>query len=371
MRLLQTACCAFGHLPPIVALPMSSIVIADRTNYYDGRDLSTRPLGGTETSVIYLAEALARRGHEVSCLTRCESAVSHRGVTWLPLGHGNPPQCDLFIAVQHPDLFDISRRSRKRVLWLMWPPYNLHRRLQALRLWFLRPRVLFVSRFQVGLYWKWLPKPDPVLVLPFGLPDSVRGRPPLTAAPPPKAIFASNPMRNLKWLIDLWGRSILPRVPGAELHIYGIRDYAHRYDAPWEETQDRLHQFIPEGYPDSALRSLKPHPPATREELWDAMYASRVMLYGGHNVEAFCLSVAEAQALGVPTVVRPVAVLPERVRHGETGFIADDDKSFADRAVAILTDDLVWQTQHEAALKLQQGWSWDEMAEEFTRRIKT
>jgi glycosyltransferase involved in cell wall biosynthesis len=46
------------------------------------------------------------------------------------------------------------------------------------------------------------------------------------------------------------------------------------------------------------------------------------MLYGGHRVEAFCLAVAEAQALGVPAVVRPIAAMPERVRDGITGFIA-------------------------------------------------
>jgi len=346
---------------------MKRVVIADRTNFYDGRDILAKPLGGTETSVIYFAEAMARRGHEVTCLTRCISDVKHQGVNWLPIGSKSAPRSDLYLAVQHPDLFDYSRRARKRALWLMWPPFNLHRRRQALRLWLLRPQIVFASRFQVETYWKWLPRPDPPVVLALGLPDSVRGRPPLSAPPPPRAIFASNPMRNLKWLIELWGRNILPHVPGGELHIYGIRDYEHRFDAPWEETRQRLHQFIPDGYPESALQSLKPHPPAPRAELWRAIQSSRVMLYGGHRVEAFCLSVAEAQALGVPAVVRPIAVLPERVRHGETGFIAVDDQSFAEHAVTILTDDQVWKNQHEAALKWQQGWTWDAMAEEFER----
>jgi len=67
---------------------MARIVIADRTNRYNGRDVATRPLGGTEMSVIYLAEALARRRHAVTCLTHGDEPVVHQGVTWSPLGAG-------------------------------------------------------------------------------------------------------------------------------------------------------------------------------------------------------------------------------------------------------------------------------------------
>ena len=39
---------------------MASIVFADSTLRYDGRDLERRPLGGTETSVIRCARELER-----------------------------------------------------------------------------------------------------------------------------------------------------------------------------------------------------------------------------------------------------------------------------------------------------------------------
>ena len=53
---------------------MASIVFADSTLRYDGRDLERRPLGGTETSVIRCARELARRGHQVTCFTNCDGA---------------------------------------------------------------------------------------------------------------------------------------------------------------------------------------------------------------------------------------------------------------------------------------------------------
>jgi glycosyltransferase involved in cell wall biosynthesis len=117
--------------------------------------------------------------------------------------------------------------------------------------------------------------------------------------------------------------------------------------------------------PQSVKDSVHVHSPVGRRELIDAMRGSRVMLYLGHKCEAFCLSLAEAQALGVPAVIAPVAALPERVVDGLTGFHRSNPQAFAQAAVTLLTDDALWRRQHEAALRQQQGISWSEYAERF------
>src|SRR5207244_9625825 len=38
--------------------------------------------------------------------------------------------------------------------------------------------------------------------------------------PPPRAVFTSNPLRGLDWLLDLWVAKIAPAIPEAELHVY-------------------------------------------------------------------------------------------------------------------------------------------------------
>ena len=91
------------------------------------------------------------------------------------------------------------------------------------------------------------------------------------------------------------------------------------------------------------------------------------MLYLGHKAEAFCLALAEAQALGVPAVIAPVAALPERVIDGVTGFHHADPERFAEAAVSLLTDDGLWRRQHEAALRQQQGITWAEHAALFEK----
>jgi glycosyltransferase involved in cell wall biosynthesis len=181
----------------------------------------------------------------------------------------------------------------------------------------------------------------------------------MACRPARRAIFASNPVRNLRRLVEIWASSILPRAPDAVLDVYGVTGLQPGDDA-WKAWEGRV---LPPGMPARVKASIQIHPPVSRQDLIAAMRSSRVMLYLGHKAEAFCLALAEAQALGVPAVVAPVTVLPERVIDGVTGFVRGDADAFADRALALLTDDALWRRQHEAALRAQQGISWAEHAE--------
>jgi glycosyltransferase involved in cell wall biosynthesis len=344
---------------------MVSIVIADSTRSYDGSHLEARPLGGTESSVIRLAEALARRGHSVSAYTNCEQRIEHNSVVWSPLKDGGPPHCDLYVAVQHPRLLGFVRRPRRRALWVIWRPNNLKHYKQLPLMWWYRPVPVFASMHQVETLSPFLPPRNPNIVIPLALPDDVRGLGPLPAPPPPEAIFASNPARDLIGLVDLWAKHIHPRRPDALLHVYGVQNLKPE-DDPWQLWAGSL---LPTGLSPSAMASVRVHVSASRIELMAAMRRARMMLYLGHKTEAYCLSLAECQALGTPAVVAPVAVLPERVLDGVTGFVHADPHAFADAALALFSDDALWRRQHEACLRLQQLLSWDEFAARYEQAL--
>jgi glycosyltransferase involved in cell wall biosynthesis len=396
---------------------MADIVIADSTGHYDGRYLETHPLGATETSVIYLARALAKRGHSVTVFTHCDAAIEHEGVHWSPLASAAPASCDLYVAAQHAELLGFVKAPRRRVIWILWEPKHLDHAGRIWRMFRYRPTPVFTSRYQVRLYtpqlgprspevgadmrnpppapeplepWSHpfrslrrivrigrlrrllelgaasvlLPRPEPCVLIPLGLPDDVRGLPALAEPPRPRAIFASNPVRNLRRLVEIWATSILPRVPEAVLDVYGIDDRGSR-DA-WQAWEGTL---LPSGLAAHVKASVRLHQTAPRQALIQAMRASRVMLYLGHECEAFCVALAEAQALGVPAVVAPVAALPERVIDGITGFHRADPAGFADAAVALLTDDALWRRQHEACLRERSGIAWPDFASRFEAAV--
>ncbi len=340
---------------------MADIVFTDTTKPYDGRDLERRPLGGTETSVIRLARELARRQHTVTVYTPCTEPVDHEGVRWRPIAGARPETCDVYVACQHPRLLGFVRRPKRRTIWVLWQANHLKHYKQIWRMWLYRPIPILISLHQVHIYSPFLPRRDPHIVLPHGLPDDLRGHPALSEAPAPHAIFASNPQRHLNRLVEIWAQSILPRVPNAVFDIYGVHDLPEGVNA-WDAWEGSV---LPRGLSAEAKASVQVHPSTSREGLIAAMRASRALLYLGHKVEAFCLAVAEAQALGVPAVVAPVAAVPERVIDRVTGFHEADPGRFADAAVRLLTDDALWRRQHEACLAYRQGITWSEVAGRF------
>ena len=69
---------------------MALIAIVDDGIAFDGRLAEAAPLGGAELAVVGLAEALARRGHDVTVYNKCPGPLDHEGVHWRPLGSGTP-----------------------------------------------------------------------------------------------------------------------------------------------------------------------------------------------------------------------------------------------------------------------------------------
>ena len=343
---------------------MARLVFADSTSAYDGRDLERRPLGGTEASVIRLARELASRGHAVAVHTKIGTEVTDEGVCWRPLST-HPDGADAFIAIQQPALLDLAPAASRRAIWVLWGANQLRHFRQFWRMWRHRPIPILMSQAQVRDYWPTLPRRGSLALIPLPTPPDVRALAPLSEPPAPRAIFASNPQRNLLPLVEIWASAILPRAPNATLDVYGVHNLGANDDA-WTAWAGAL---LPAGMPDAVKTSVRVHPTAPRPDLLAAMRDARCMLYLSHKCEAFCLSLAEAQALGTPAVIAPVAAAAERVIDGVTGFHRADPVAFADAAVRLLTDDDLWRRQHTAALQRQQGLTCAEYAERFERAL--
>ncbi len=338
---------------------MASIIFADTTGRYDGRDLESRPLGGTESSVIRISRELALRGHSITVFTNCDAPVTDQGVDFAPLGSPIPEICDLYVAVQHPSLLGLVKRPRRVAIWVLWQPNMLKHYKKLWRMWLYRPVPVLMSRYQASIYSPFLPRRNPHIVIPLGLPEDVRSLPPLDTTPGPYLVFASNPQRNLDGIVRIFADRILPVRPDARLRIFGSMQ---KVDDPWTSWGGGV---IPAGLPDNVRNAVSFHPAAPREELIAAFRSSRALIYLGHKVEAFCLTLAEAQACGLPCVVAPVAVLPERIIDGETGFVRRDPQEFAAAALSLLNDDALWKRQHTAAISRQKGIGWPETAQRF------
>ncbi len=336
----------------------ATIVMADDGVPFDGGSLNAGPLGGAETAFIGLAQGLAARGHRVQAFTRTTRHLELEGVSWKPIDSSHPEHCDLYIANRGTRVLDLMPGARQIAFWVHNPARYL---LKARYLWRLlrrRPVVVFVGNWHATTLPPWVPSRGR-RVIPLGLNAVFRGLP-RQAPPPPRAIFTSNPLRRLDWLLDRWVEEIRPHVPAASLHIYSslatYGDLAPKHQALVAPILAKAESLANEG--------VFLAPPLAKPALADALSESRVFLYGGDPGETFCLAAAESQAAGVPGVVAQSTCLGERVRNGETGFVvADDDNTgFSSHAIELLRNDSLWQAQHDACRAHQQGLSWTEVA---------
>jgi glycosyltransferase involved in cell wall biosynthesis len=343
---------------------MASVVMADDGIAFDGVMAETAPLGGAETAFAALAEALAARGHQVEARNRCLGAIVHEGVHWAPLSRDMPRACDLYIGNRSHRVIGLVRRPGRRVLWLHNPAGYLKKPRNLWRLAWYRPTLVVSGAYHAATVPRWLPCGGRETI-PYGVLDRLRTAPP-REPPPPRAIFTSNPLRGLDWLLDLWVKRIKPAVPAAELHVYAGGEV---YGLTGTARARRMDEVLA-GADALAASGVRRCAPVGRKALAKALLGARVMLYRGDPGETFCLALAEAQAMGVPAVVEPLGATPERVIDGVTGRVAKDDDGFVAASVALLRHDELWRRWHLAALERQRGLSWDAVGARFEALIR-
>ncbi|NKB21833.1 MAG: glycosyltransferase [Alphaproteobacteria bacterium] len=343
---------------------MADIVMTDDGIAFDGMSLERGPLGGAETAFISLATALAKRGHKVSVRNKCSALVEIDGVCWAPLEEGVPETCDLYIANRSDKLLLLARYARQSVFWIHNPAQYLLKFRYLSKLWRRRPPIIFSGIYHANSYPNWAPDGGREII-PYGISEEFRSVEPQKNVPPPRAIFTSSPQRGLSWLLDVWRERIHRNLPTAELHVYsGAATYGSHGASRAAQIQPILEKA-------SALQSSNVflHEPVPKRELVDVLSQSRLLLYQGDPEETFCLAVGEAQAAGIPAVVQDIGCVAERIEHGLTGYVENNDSDFADAALTLLQDDTLWQKQNVAALKTQRQWSWDDAAASFESLI--
>jgi glycosyltransferase involved in cell wall biosynthesis len=342
---------------------MAKVVIADDGVAFDGHMAEASPLGGAETAFVALAEALAARGHSVEVRNRCDEALTHNGVNWLPLARDMPAACDLYIGNRGHRVIGPVQHAKRRLFWLHNPARYLRKPRNVWRLAWHRPTLVVTGAYHAKTVPGWLLHGG-VETIPYGVLDHFRAAVP-REPPLPRAIFTSNPLRGLDWLLDLWVGRIAPAIPEAELHIYAGPAV---YGALGERRASEMEAVLAraDGLAHSGVCRFAP---VGRDALAAALTGARVMLYRGDPGETFCLALAEAQALGVPAIVTPLGAVAERVSDGLSGRVAAIDAEFTAAAIAVLRDDGLWRRWHLAALEHQRGLSWDTVAGRFEALI--
>ncbi len=319
---------------------------------FSGATLRSASMGGTESSIVQLAEALAVRGHDVRVFNGMREIVHEFGVGWYPLSEvHSSARADVGIAVASPRVFR-GLRFRVPILWLhnpttLWRQIKRGNMVELIRT---QPHAVLLGQHHDAHVPRLLPYRSRSIIHHGVHSDFIRRDPALTV-PAPRALFTSQPYRGLDWLLDLWPE-VRAQVPDAELHVFAPKDHQASANAARDADAGVIYRGSVSG-----------------PELAAELRRARAQLIPGHYDETFCLAAAEAIAMGVPVVTRGIGALSERVRDGETGFIAPDREAYVARTVALLSDDRVWIAMHTASITESAPATWDALAAEWETNI--
>jgi len=329
---------------------MAQIVLADRDLAYEGAWQNGQPPDEGALGIVRLAEALASRGHRVTAFTRGTKSFSERGVAWEPLSRMLPREADLFIANRHHRLLKLVPKARRTAIWLHRSGLSLLRwgRVSAFARW--RPAMVFLGVYHAASYPGWAPGGRRAII-PLATDSVFRTAGAALRPPPPFAMWSGGNAAALDWTLDLWSREVFPAVPKARLYVFADE----KLGAPVARVRQMKSQGV-------ELRT-----PVGSDERAAELAQTRVFLCPGDKHDMFCMAAAEAQAMGVPTVVTDVAAMRERVVDRETGFVMnpDDAEGFAGAAIRLLTDEAMWREQRDAALRYNRARGWDDVAADF------
>lgn len=192
----------------------------------------------------------------------------------------------------------------------------------------------------------------PVIVVPNAARDlhSLLKKPVALATPPKNLIYmgAFIPYKNVETLIR--GMEWLP---GRTLHLLS------KINA---KRKAQLEKLIPEG------ANVVFHGGVSDEE-YANLLADKAVLVSASKAEGYGLPVAEAQCLGVPTVVSDLDIFREVGGKGALYFDPDNPQHFASKILQ-LDDPTIVKKLSEESKKQVQKFSWDASARTLLNAIK-
>lgn len=319
-------------------------------------------LGGSETAVIRLSEALARLGKKVSVYSRIDNEGYYDGVRYRDQSRYVPGiRSDLFVAWRAPELIDGEVNAARSVLWLH--DTDVGDRLTPARAAKFT-NIIVLTKWHRDHVLKTYPfiDPDKVVIVPNGVEVSLFKE--KVERHSNRVIYSSSPDRGLDTILEhIWPR-VQQLVPDAELHIYYGWNNFDKFVPIYPQLGDyksKVMELI------SRSTNVIQHGRISQKQLAKEMLSSSIWLYPTAFTETYCITAIEAQLAGLLPITNNLAALNETVRSGVILSTDVPPESYVEAVVHYLLDPPT--DEHRAEIQSRApAYTWDIVATEWKIR---
>ena len=342
---------------------MTKVLFIDNGIEFDSKLLREKPFGGAEVAFVSLVENLASIGLKVIVYNNCVNEGRINNVEWRKISSELYFESFDTLVVNRGDKYlNFRKECKNRVFWIHNPASYLLKYRYISKLILNDFKIVFSSNYHLKTYPWWAPSQKRI-VIPYGMDNYLFKKKSKKIIPSKNAIFTSNPMRGLDWLLDQWDKNIYPQCPDSKLIIFsGFQTYG----SFGRKHADQINRIL------LKARYLKNkgvllRDPVNRKKLFKKIESSRVFLYKGSKDETFCMALAESQLLGVPAIVCDFGCMNERVINKKTGYVCKNDSEFCSRTVDLLHNDKLWSKMNKESLKRKNYFNWNEVAKKWKK----
>jgi glycosyltransferase involved in cell wall biosynthesis len=335
------------------------VTLVDDSIPFNGMTPPYQALGGPEKAFASLPSALARQGHVVRAITRAPHSMGFEDVSWIHWDGRKPPITEVLIAFRKPSLLEYTRATSARILWVTRHAGYLDRPATQSMLERTEAKLVFLGA-KHGETYEGSGESYRRNIAP-GVRDEYRDAEDMDPANAPIAVVTTHPKQGLDWLLGLWTERIRPKVADAELHVYSA---VLKKAEAGETVSDEIKPLYGKALA-AAGQGVLLMAPGGDHDMVRAFRRSRVHLYPGSETEMYCSTLAESQAVGLPAVARPMGAIKERIIADQSGFLAEDDDTFVENAIRMLSDEEAFKKASDVARRQGRARSWDTAAREF------
>ncbi|MCP5464844.1 MAG: glycosyltransferase [Deltaproteobacteria bacterium] len=297
---------------------------------FNANTLNERALGGSESALIYVAQALKNQGLKVAVFCNCDQPGQHQGVSYFEISEfayrHALNQFPNIIATRFADPFlgNLNPKAR-HTLWLHDDAFTeVYRNFspQNYRI----DDVLFLSQSHQKRWQERFPDWtnsrfhqttngfDPNLFFPIPNPQSK------------KILFASRPERGLTTAVKVL-ENLRKQDPDYEL-------LCCTYTQKENFEDDESYQAVQNALQTEGVRFLGS---LAKPEFAKVMQSCRYLLHPNslQNLETSCIVAIEAQACGVPVICQDGGALKETIQHNVTGLVLPRSENQTEAANAL------------------------------------